>query len=1185
MARVIGVSLLPPRWFKHLLIGSAVSFLLIAGAVVTGWQFVTAQPHRLEPVLEWAVSRLLNRPLSIGELRSAEINRDTYLLAYDVALANPDWAEEEHLVFARRLLLRINLPSIWRDGPILISRLELEGVSANLLAPQGHPASWDFWPDRAKAEERDALDQAPGFPVVFLEALIEDGNILYRDNDQDVLASISGTVQEDEVGRMLRIDFGGGINDFPFSVDGMVGPARSLVSGRNLGLDFDATLGGLTAAFSGSIADLSKLQNPELTIEVNSETSRPLLDMLGMPEVRDGPLLVQANVSEVEGTIAIVANGALEEFDLRVEATVDDLLSLDGIDMQFELDGPTLSELGYMFDTAGFPDVPYRIAGEAYRNGTRFGIRGGRAEAGAARLTIDAELPEFPSIDDWQASFQIDDFNLALVAPLLGITELPPVPYSVRGVFRSDDDGVELIDLRLEGDNSTLAVDGVVGEAPDYRGTRLSVALEAGDMARFGRNVGMPNLPPGPFTLSAAIQRNKSEWRIDDGVFDAGILRLEVEGQMENIFAPNYYSGRAHLTSDDLAAAMSAYGLALDSLQGFPIGIETDFSSKGGELTLENAVAVSGRSTLSLSGKIGDPLTLKGLNVMVSGSGPDLTELLRFGEKSSPAPLPFDLVGRVSRQESGFTLDGLKGTLAGGNLELSALLATEPDYAGSSLSVSAAGDDLRQVMGPWVSYEPPAEPYRLEAQLTYQPPLVIIQSVQGDIAGNRVEGDFSIQDEQARSGGRGSLKISGASTHSLYSIVGVDIADRFPDTSYLVQTQLSGGTQALALEPIAARVGDSDLSGSLSLRFEPSLLFQADLKSERVDLSYLLPDIPAEPVAAVEDNRAPTPAVDVLTDELTQAELRERVIPATKLDFSWLQGLEGDLVYRADKVYFRPDNPGTISVQLDIKNKKLTVRELNWDGPFAQGKARAAVVNRGSVSDFDLYVRSRRIPLLWLVTEEMQNDRDAEYRLRLKGTGANLSELAASLDGGLAFRGGGGRMNNKGLDILLGDIVGEIFDRLVPTTQSEPYTNLICHAGAMVVKQGAVELAPGLATRTDKLDLVASGKINLSNEKLDVAFNTRSRKGVGISVSKAITPYIKLGGNLANPQLALDAKGAAVSGGAAVATGGLSILAEGMWDRWVATARDPCLVLYESAEKDTRRNYRQLLEEPSAAAM
>ena len=110
------------------------------------------------------------------------------------------------------------------------------------------------------------------------------------------------------------------------------------------------------------------------------------------------------------------------------------------------------------------------------------------------------------------------------------------------------------------------------------------------------------------------------------------------------------------------------------------------------------------------------------------------------------------------------------------------------------------------------------------------------------------------------------------------------------------------------------------------------------------------------------------------------------------------------------------------------------------------------------------------------------------------------------------------------------------------------------------------------------MDVISSGEINLRNEKLNLAFNTRSRKGLGFSASKAVTPYFKIGGTLAHPRLALDVKGAAVSGGAAVATAGVSILAEGLWDRWVATSKNPCDRLIQQVTQGGNNVFTPLLQ-------
>ncbi|MDH3895286.1 MAG: hypothetical protein OES78_12075 [Chromatiales bacterium] len=70
--------------------------------------------------------------------------------------------------------------------------------------------------------------------------------------------------------------------------------------------------------------------------------------------------------------------------------------------------------------------------------------------------------------------------------------------------------------------------------------------------------------------------------------------------------------------------------------------------------------------------------------------------------------------------------------------------------------------------------------------------------------------------------------------------------------------------------------------------------------------------------------------------------------------------------------------------------------------------------------------------------------------------------------------------------------------------------------------------------------IVGGGDIDLNTEKLNIEFNTKPRKGVGVSADMFITPFIKLGGTLASPKIGLSKKGVLLSGGAAVLTGGLS---------------------------------------------
>jgi len=140
-----------------------------------------SSPNTLAFVLEKLGSWALGRELYIGELKEAELAWDTYLVATDVTLANPEWAENANFVRVGQLRVRINLPSIWRKGPLIIDELDLADVSVELLGAGEHPANWTFWPDRSEANTPDVVAGGVDiiFPFIIREGHIETGTLSY----------------------------------------------------------------------------------------------------------------------------------------------------------------------------------------------------------------------------------------------------------------------------------------------------------------------------------------------------------------------------------------------------------------------------------------------------------------------------------------------------------------------------------------------------------------------------------------------------------------------------------------------------------------------------------------------------------------------------------------------------------------------------------------------------------------------------------------------------------------------------------------------------------------------------------------------------------------------------------------------------------------------------------------------
>ena len=62
-----------------------------------------------------------------------------------------------------------------------------------------------------------------------------------------------------------------------------------------------------------------------------------------------------------------------------------------------------------------------------------------------------------------------------------------------------------------------------------------------------------------------------------------------------------------------------------------------------------------------------------------------------------------------------------------------------------------------------------------------------------------------------------------------------------------------------------------------------------------------------------------------------------------------------------------------------------------------------------------------------------------------------------------------------------------------------------------------------MLSQGEKLLILGNGTIDLKTEKIDIEFNTKPRSGVGVTADMFVTPFVKLGGTLAQPGVSMNA--------------------------------------------------------------
>ncbi|MEH6517781.1 MAG: AsmA-like C-terminal region-containing protein [Halioglobus sp.] len=1092
------------NWLRRL--GGALLAILLLLTVAVGGFLTTLHisPSSLVPAISYTATRLLGREVRLSELDEVSLGSETTLKLRGLTLDNPDWASSEPMLELGYLRLVLVLPSLWREGSILIRDVQIGDLTLVLLSPEGQTPNW-IMEDLASGDPSDENEEDALFPIIVEKAELSNLKVTYIDPDQDVTAQVdSFTLTRDPATGMTQTFISGQVNEFPLSGGGELGPTAAMLSGKNLELDLDLQLGDLQVSAKGSVADALTAQGADLVLHANAPRSRPILDMLGLEEVRDGPLTFDGRLVDEMPGLRLEAEGKLADFNLSVQGLIEQPTTLDGVDLKFYVDGPSMTEMGAILGISGFRNHPFDLSGHVSRRGTVLRVENGRLQAGQGNLVINGVLPNFPNIDDWQVDLQGTGLNISNLAPFAGAQELPDLLCDINGQFTSDDDGVELIDLVIDEGDLRLEVSGVLGDLPGLANTSLDARLSGSDLTRLRSVIGLETLPPTPFELSGTLARIADGWRV-------AAARLKTNGVLVNASAE------------------------LDHLVGF--------------------------QRMALRGTISSP------------DLPATLELYGIGSNAK-APVPLQLELEAELVGGGYEISSLSGSLGAITLTGQGLLSSQAGLVGSRLKLQGEGDNLGKALAAFTDTILPELPFELLLDAIYHSPLIEIETLDAKVGSNILTGALKLEGTGQDQVARGHLSLHGDSIQNLVELAGLDL--KVTDGNYKATTEVELRPDSLALKKLRVDSVKSDIGGDVALRFGDIPHISVNLHSDNLYLPLLWPHLATVDSPQLADDAG---IDDDLEEKPTRKEMRERVIPDTPLPLGWLTMLEGQLNYSVDESSVREGlEEGRMKVQLMLKDGVLNTEQLQWRGPASQGWAKLTLNAQQEEQRISLDVVSNRMPLLWLLIGAEVPKQQATYRASLTAVGETVREAAASLNGSLTVRSSGAQISNNGLDFVFGDMIGSLVDRLNPAVQKEEYTEVECATGGLHAKDGVLELLPGLVVRTDKIDVSSYGKLDLHTEALDINFNTKSRRGIGISASKAITPYLKLAGNLANPWITLNPEAVALSGSVAIATAGASVIAEGLYDRWIATAKNPCRALYGKIKKESR--YEALLAFP-----
>ena len=382
-----------------------------------------------------------------------------------------------------------------------------------------------------------------------------------------------------------------------------------------------------------------------------------------------------------------------------------------------------------------------------------------------------------------------------------------------------------------------------------------------------------------------------------------------------------------------------------------------------------------------------------------------------------------------------------------------------------------------------------------------------------------------------------SVKVGGIDASALAEIIGQSM----PAVPFSVSTQLTGSPAELNFTNLDVKLGNSQAAGKLTVGLGDVTKIRGQITSPQLDLSHWMPQ-------KNEEEAAPQP--------MTPKQWMFDDTPA----MDWMpQGLDVEAHIQVSKLILSNTTLSDFELGLKLYDQFLQVKPLSYQGQRGgRYLTEFRLDGRGSKPKMHFTANGKDIRAGFLSApgQDPSSYPPVESETTLDARGATRREMASSLNGKSRIYIGSGQIANAGLDLFFSDFLTQLFSTLNPFAKTSEYTQLDCGVMAAEAKSGLVTVFP-VIYHTEQLTILSEGIVDLNTEKIDLAFNTKPRKGIGLNAGTLINPLIKVGGHLTAPAVEMDAAGGIKSGGLAVVTLGISVLAKSFSDRFLSSP-DPC---------------------------
>ena len=1094
----------------------------------------------LKPQLERWVVATTGRDFAIEGRFDIDLGRETIIIAEGIRLENAAWSNAPEMVDIEYLEVHIDTFSLF-NAPLTIGLAKIRDAEIRFERVESEAPNWDFGIPSGTSEQ-EAEAGVPGF--ILRQIDIDSVHIVYESPERTgpLDLRIGALKQRHRDDDFLELSVAAELGERAFEVRAITGTWDALLSQRNIKYEIEGRLDTLDFSSRGTIDDLVAPSRPSLDFTANAPDINDVLRLFRLKESGRGDINISGSLKPVEdGPLVLDVEGHAGQTRVDASGTLSDLQHLEQFDANVKASGPDLGQILALF---GFPEAggaPFIIDIDASRDGSMLAIESAHLEFANAEFDLQARLPGFPQLDEGNAHLQITGSDYAHLRKLLRLPGAAGGPFSLELQLDTDPDGEEIMRVALNSTLGNVEASGRVAPDPNYVGSELDFTVRSNSLAQLGAAYSLAGLPDLPATARGSILVEAGAIRLQEPLrIDIEDVRARLEGLVE--LAPG---GRGSQLTFGVSGPDLAYlvGMFAPSEQVPPLAFDL-----GGQVLIQrdgfrfrDARGTLGQSSVAIEGILKPVKFVAGSGFKLAASGPVFKVLFAHIPDLEVLPGAYSLSGELALGADSIHFKDIELSREHGGAELDVVLGLPPTTRRLDFDVNVRGPNLHSWLTTLGNFSVADAPFSIVSRGELRDMRLTLEQLNIKVgeASVTAQGELDLAQNNRSTEFEFDLNVPSLGQLGLLN------ERQMREQSLQINADVRGDKDEVWIEDLVARLGESDIRGSARLQKGDVPKLSLDIQADSIRLAPLLeekaPDYDATP--EFDDGRL-IPDIEVPFDAM------KKLDASVSLDINELQ---------RDSLYLHG-----IKLRAQLEEGALYVQEAGFEAKSGWLAARGALVPGDGSGEATLAIKARDLAFGFSGQEAGALPR-TDIDGQLEATGTDLRTLAGNASGVLFLNIRDFVVpSDRLLKRLYGDILDEILSTINPFSKDDTETRVECIVLPIEISDGDLGFTPNALVRTNKIRILSDASMDLKSEEIEISFQTTPRRGITISTGELLNPYVMVVGTLAAPRLAVDAKGSLITGGAAVATGGLSILAKAAWDR-LARSKAPC----EAAAKES----------------